>query len=181
MQEIWKDIPEWEGIYQASNLGRIKSLARCVSRIRFNKIELQPIEEAILTGSVKFNGYRGVTLSKNGKSKNCLVHRLILSTFNPNILNKECINHIDFNRLNNKVDNLEWVSQKENVRHTHAHNRNGDFRGSKSHFAKLKQGDVLKIRQMFSDKINRNHIAEEFGIHRQTVYNIASKKSWSHI
>lgn len=102
MKEIWKDIPGYEGLYQASNLGRIRSLIR-------NKI---------LIGGIK-NGYREVILCKNGKRKYMLVHRLIAQTFLENKKNKPQINHIDGNKHNNNVNNLEWCTRSENMKHAY--------------------------------------------------------------
>ena len=97
MEEIWKDIKGYEGLYQISNLGRVKSL-----------ISSTPDKEkfiSIING--KKNGYCYAMLHKSGRNKNYLLHRLIAENFIPNIENKPNINHIDGNPLNNNIDNLE--------------------------------------------------------------------------
>ena len=112
--EIWKDIENYEGLYQVSNLGRIKGLERSTSfgnnktRIRKSQI-LKPILN---------KGYARQKLCKNGKAKCCLIHRLVGYAFMENPYNKKTINHKDGNKLNNNVNNLEWNTHRENVRHS---------------------------------------------------------------
>lgn len=105
MKEIWKDIPDYEGIYQASNLGRIRSLDRRVWN--YNK------KGRILKQNNNTSGYLYVSL--NGKK--WYVHVLIAKTFLENTNHYEQVNHKDFNKHNNCVDNLEWLSRIENIRH----------------------------------------------------------------
>ena len=113
-KEIWKNIKEFEGIYQISNLGRIKSIERQVSNGKGQRI----ITDKILKYRIWNNKYYQVKLSKKGKVTTHYVHRLVAETFITNEdKNKNVINHIDNNGLNNIVENLEWCTQKENVRH----------------------------------------------------------------
>lgn len=107
MKEVWKDIKGYEGLYQVSNLGRIKSLPR--------KRTIKT--ERILSPKFNKGGYLEVALCKNSKYKMCRVHRLVASAFIQNPENKREVNHIDGNKLNNKADNLEWVTPSENIRH----------------------------------------------------------------
>ena len=105
MQEIWKDIKGYEGIYQVSNLGKVKSL-----NYKRGKHEKE-IKQALNS-----RGYLEVGLF-NGKVKTHRVHRLVAQTFIPNPENKDEVNHIDGNKKNNAVSNLEWNTSKENVHH----------------------------------------------------------------
>lgn len=114
MKEIWKDIPGYEGLYQVSNLGRVKSL-----RFRNNVCDKE--KERIMTLNKKDNEYLYVSLSKNGIRSNKYVHRLVATCFIPNDNNYETVNHIDYNVKNNNVNNLEWCSQKQNVFHSISH------------------------------------------------------------
>jgi hypothetical protein len=108
--EIWKEIKDYEGLYEVSNYGRVKRLESLVK----NKHSYRLVKEKIL--SIPSYHYQSVFLS-NGKVKQHYVHRLVATAFLSNSLNKEQVNHIDGNKLNNHVSNLEWVSQSENMKH----------------------------------------------------------------
>ena len=117
MTEIFKAIKGYEGIYQVSNFGRVKSLEREVKRVK----GIKTLKERILKTSVDNRGYFNVGLYKNREKKTRTVHQLVCESF----LNhtpcgyKLIINHIDFNPLNNNVDNLEIISQRENTNRKH--------------------------------------------------------------
>lgn len=114
MQEIWKDIEGYEGLYKVSNFGRIKSLIHYDVENGYKK------KEHIINGWIN-RGYMSVSLSKNKKHKNFYIHRLVAIAFIENKNNKPFINHIDYNPLNNHVNNLEWCTQKENVNWSKIH------------------------------------------------------------
>ena len=109
MEEIWKDIPGYEGIYQVSTVGNVKRLEKVCLRSRAPYI----LREKILKSYVDRMGYYGIHLRKNGKDKSFKVHQLVALTFIPNPENKPEVDHIDANRLNNVVDNLRWSTRKE--------------------------------------------------------------------
>lgn len=111
MEEIWKSVPEYEGYYEASNLGRIKSLPRN-GTVKY---------ERILKGKLTWDGYLEIALNKKGVKKNIRIHRVIASTWIPNPDKKTQVNHKNFDRLDNKVDNLEWATPKENIIHAYYH------------------------------------------------------------
>lgn len=102
--EIWKDIAGYEGKYQVSNRGRVKSL-------NYNRTG----QERILKVGNVGNGYLGVILYKNGKIKRCKIHRLVTTAFIPNPDNLPEVNHKDKNKTNNCVDNLEWCTTQYNI------------------------------------------------------------------
>lgn len=106
--EIWKDIEGYEGLYQISNLGRVKSF---IAGNGYKK------ERIIILKSFITSGYMRIAMSKNLKQKHFLIHRLVALHFINNVKNKKEINHIDGNKLNNYYQNLEWVSPKENIKH----------------------------------------------------------------
>lgn len=101
MEEIWKDIKEYEGLYQVSNLGRVK-------RVTTGRI---------LKGSKDRGGYLVVNLSKNNSGSMKKIHRLVAQAFIPNPENKAEINHIDEDKTNNMLSNLDWMTRKENNNH----------------------------------------------------------------
>lgn len=106
MIEIWKDIKGYEGLYQVSNLGRVKSLEN-----RSNHKNQLIMKQSIV------RGYKQITLCKNKVQKMYKVHRLVAETFIPNPNNKNQVNHIDGNKRNNCYYNLEWCTASENMKH----------------------------------------------------------------
>ena len=113
--EIWKDVVGYEGLYQVSNLGRVRGLDRLV---KHSGEHMRIQKGRILKGLVHSkDGYVYVGLYKKGKYKKIKVHRLVGLAFIENPQNKPMINHIDENKENNKLDNLEWCTAKENENH----------------------------------------------------------------
>lgn len=110
MEEIWVDIRGYEGFYQISNLGRVKSLDREIVRVDGKK---KIFKGKILNQQIR-KGYYTVYLSKNGKAKTVRVHRLIAMAFIPNPENKPHIDHINTITTDNRIENLRWVTPKEN-------------------------------------------------------------------
>ena len=100
--EIQKDIKNFEGLYEVSNYGRVRNYKT----------------KTIKAVQISDRGYYKSNLSKNNKQKMCRVHRLVAQAFIPNPDNKSEVNHKDFNKLNNHVDNLEWTSGDENITHS---------------------------------------------------------------
>lgn len=113
--EIWKDIEGYEGLYQVSTYGNIKSLPK----VRRNGTGTYIQKEKLLKPSNTSTGYKKVELCKDGKRKSFKVHRLVAIAFIPNPDNKPEVNHIDGNKINNNIDNLEWVTSSENSVHAY--------------------------------------------------------------
>ena len=113
--EIWKPISGYEGFYEVSNLGRIRSLERIVECSDGRK---RKIKDRTLKGSSYSGGYSGVTLHKDGCAKFVNIHRIVAEAFVPNPLEKEEVNHKDENPSNNHASNLEWVTHKENINYS---------------------------------------------------------------
>lgn len=149
--EIWKDVRGFEGLYKASDLGRVKSVLKEVScHIKYKRIQ----QEVILKPSIKNNGYAGYSLYKNGKVSYMSAHRIIAISFLENEDNKKEVNHKDGNRLNNKLENLEWNTRSENVYHSFLElNRSTGLGSIKARG--FKHGASIKVNQL---DMNRNII-----------------------
>lgn len=115
-QEEWRDIEGYEGYYQVSNLGRVKSLARAVKKQWF----LKHIRERIMRPGLEDKGYQIVVLRINNSRQTIRVHKLVAQAFIPNPNNLPQVNHKDCNRSNNRVDNLEWCTAAYNVTYADA-------------------------------------------------------------
>lgn len=123
MREIWKDIPNYDGLYQISNFGRVKSFNSSKKHFNQNYHFLKP--------NVSNNGYEQVTLyNKNRERHKYLVHKLVAEAFLSNPHNYPCVNHKDENKLNNSVDNLEWCSYAYNNAYGTARIRTSITKGS---------------------------------------------------
>lgn len=101
--EIWKDIVDYEGLYEISSLGNVRRIWKSSKKLRSLK--------------QRKDGYMEIDLWKNGKSKHIRIHQLVANAFLENPNNYSCINHIDGNKANNKVENIEWCSQSYNRTH----------------------------------------------------------------
>ncbi len=108
MEEIWKDIKEYEGLYQVSNMGRVKSLKR-------KDASGHLLNERLLSIAVTHSGYKYVGFYKDNQGKKFKVHRLVAQAFIPNPSDYPQVNHIDEDKTNNCVNNLEWCSAKYNA------------------------------------------------------------------
>lgn len=111
MEELWLPVPDFEGYYEVSNLGRIKSLSRVVP------VTNRVLKEKFNSMHLKRDGYHSVLLRKPNVKKTIQVHRIVAKAFIENHDNKKVVNHIDGNKLNNYASNLEWVSYRENSCH----------------------------------------------------------------
>ena len=115
MKEVWKDIKNYEGCYQVSNLGKVRSVDRQVKTFNGTRTTTGQILKPLKTN----RNYFRVCLKKNQKNNYKLIHRLVAEAFIPNPNNYSIINHKDNNPLNNCVDNLEWCTQSYNVKYAY--------------------------------------------------------------
>ena len=111
LKEVWKDIEGYEGFYQVSNLGRVKSLKRTFIR---SDGKTKTFQGKVLKHNVNPKGYKYVNLSCQSKIYSIRIHRLVAKAFLENPNNYPCINHIDENKLNNNIENLEWCTYQYN-------------------------------------------------------------------
>lgn len=121
MSEEWRDIKGYEGIYQVSNRGNVRSLDRKkIQMSRHGTLMEKRYHGFLLTPTGNGYGYLIIGLTKDGKRKNHYVHRLVADAFIPNHEHHDQVNHKDYNKQNNAADNLEWIAQDENVRYSRA-------------------------------------------------------------
>lgn len=118
MEEIWKDIVGYEGLYMVSSFGNVKSLDRIVGHCHG---KTKPIKGCILKPSIDAYGYKIIGLNKNNHHQTKTIHRLVAIAFIPNPENKPEVNHKDTNKLNCYESNLEWATSKENIIHACKH------------------------------------------------------------
>lgn len=162
--EEWRPVVEWEEFYAVSNLGRVKRLQGC--QCRYDRVlRIQPHE-----------GYPHVTLCVLPKRQFIAVHRLVAKTFlGPYPLNKE-VNHIDHNKMNPRLGNLEYVTRKENIEKAV---QQGRLQGRRRRV--LKSSDIPIIRRMLSDGCTQSVIAQLFNVSRDAISGIKRGLNWKHV
>lgn len=171
--EIWKDIPGYEGLYQCSNFGRIKSLSRwlrCKNGFRKSKEKIMNICKDKI-------GYCYLDLGKRNKK---LVHRLVAITFIDNTENKPCVNHKNGIKFDNMACNLEWVTYSENEKHSYSV-LGKDIKGEKSHRHILKNEQVIEIKIRIKNGERNKDICKDYPVIDKTISDIRRGARWSHI
>lgn len=165
--EIWRDVVGYEGYYRVSNLGRVRGVGRYVSQ-RQGGTQLR--RGKIIHGVINRGGYRHLVLCKDGKQKTLEVQRLVAKAFIENPNNLPCINHKDSNKTNNRPENLEWCTQRENVRHA------------------VKERDRRRIPAEIEAQIRIRHangenaasISRNLGISYKTALRLTDGNKWRH-
>jgi len=172
--EIFKDIKGYEGLYQVSNLGRVKSLPKEVviynggsykTKVKFLKPKL-------------CNHYGYLTFNLNGKFKK--QHRLVAEAFIPNPENKPQVNHIDSDKTNNTIDNLEWVTASENTIHAYKNKliKNNPYKGIDNNGSKFTKEDIITIR---NSNDTQRAIGKKYGVSHVVIGRIINNKSYKNI
>ncbi len=167
IKEVWKQIPNYEGHYEVSSNGKVKSL-------KYNKIRiLKPI---------KRQGYYDITLSKNGKCKTMRLHRIVLLTFKGTVKDKPEGNHLNGNKLDNNINNLEWCTRSENTFHAIKNGLQKIRKGINVPQSKLNEKEVIKIRTLYKlGKLKQHHLADMFNVTLWTINQIINYHAWKHI
>ncbi len=172
MIEEWKDVIGYEGLYQVSNYGRVKSLGRYVnSGHPGSKPRFKP--EKILTTKYHPEGYIQNEFYKDGKKILRKVHRLVAIAFLGNHEDM-VVNHIDGNKSNHRLDNLEWCTTSENHLHAYSTGLKVSKKGEKHHRSKLTDEQALNIKQL-KGKLSQRKIAIMYGVSQTVVTRIHSK------
>lgn len=174
MEEVWKDICGYEGYYQVSNLGRVRSVDR---KDRTGR----SLQSIIRSQSYDKYGYAILGLYKNGKMKTKKVHRLVAKAFvdNPNGFPE--VNHKDENKKNNNANNLEWCTTKYNLTYGH---RLDAVRGTNSNTVKLTEDQVREIRKIYikNDPVyGQSALGKRYGVSHTNIGDIVKNKSWKHL
>ena len=167
MSEIWKDIRDFEGWYQVSNLGRVRSLDRFINHYLGGK----RLYKGSLVKQQNKRGYNIVRFKKDGKSYYFQVHRLVAIEFIDDSKQDLQVNHIDGNKQNNNFLNLEWVTPSENIQHALTI-------GKFDKVQKLNSNDVIKIRD---SKRSLRSLGSEYGVSSTIIHRVKSGKSYKHI
>ena len=165
MEEIWENIEGFEGIYQVSNLGKVKSL-------KFGKEKYLSITKSSI-------GYLNTKLQLNKKNKSFLVHRLVAETFIKNEFNKPCVNHINGIKTDNRIENLEWCTHKENTEHS----LKNDLRktGCNHKQSKLSLKDIEYIRKNYKyrdEEFSGKKLSEKFNVSHTCISQIIKNKTY---
>lgn len=180
--EIWKPVVGYEGYYEVSSEGRVKAVTRNITdKSGKNKC----IKEKVLSPNNHRNGYLTIQLSRNNQTKRFYIHRIVAQAFLPQE-GMPCVNHIDHDRSNNNIENLEWVTQRANIKHAITAGRfdpsnNNAPKGEAHPHAKLTEEQVIAIRNLASSGMSHTEIARTFGVGKNTVGGIVHRHNWRHI
>lgn len=168
-KETWEPIKGYEGFYAISSKGRVKSFHN-------NK------DGKILKLSITKFGYNRLELNLRGNAKKYPVHRLVAIAFIDNPDNKREVNHIDGNKLNNCVKNLEWVSPSENQLHAFEIGLQTSRSGENHHNSKLTKQQVIDIRELYkSGNYKQVKLAEMYGVHSRYINLIIKRRRWKNV
>lgn len=175
--EIWKDIKGYEGMYQVSNNGLVKSLDRMV---KFRGTEVPKRQEGRILKPGISKGYKKVVLMKDGERRNFSVHRLVANAhISKTSDGYDTVNHLDGDKLNNNATNLEWCSVYGNT--IHAIDNGLKPVGSKHYLAKLTEEKVGCIRRMKVTGFTYNELSMLFNVSKSTIKSIVARRTWKHV
>jgi hypothetical protein len=172
---IEADIRGYSGLYKINTNGHVYSYPK---RWISGKGVVKQHNGKRLKAGISYNGYRIITLRKNGIKKTFRINRLVAKHFIKNPQNKPHVNHKNGNKLEDRVKNLEWNTVSENVLHAYANGLRSNPKGEKSHFSKITELQATKIK---NSKYSREVLAKKYGISIRTVRGIQTGKRWTHL
>lgn len=175
LEEEWKDIPDYEGLYQVSNFGRVRS---CDRVIFFPNGGSRYMKGSIMKLHVR-GLYLRVGLVFGGKQCKFSVHKLVADAFVDGYFEGAQVNHIDGDKFNNNASNLEFCTASQNV--FHAYDTGLSPFGSDRWNAKLSEADVLDIRRMIDSGHTQVSVAQMFSVSRRAVRAIIGGKTWTRV
>jgi len=179
--EVWRNVKDYEGVYQISNWGNIKALERFFIKNRVGGKSKQAVYQAEKIRTKRYSkfGYLRTSLWNKGKPTHYNMHRLVAELFIPNPGKMPQVLHKDDNPKNAKWNNLEWGTQSKNIQD--AANRGRGFIGSKNGNSKLKDEDIPKIRKMLAEGKTQKYISDYFGVSQCPIGSIKANKTWNHL
>lgn len=183
MKEEWRDVKGFEGYYQVSNMGQVRSVDRVltVTNKRGTTFERVQYGKVIIPSVSKKVGYKAIKMSRDGFYKNYTVHRLVAIAFIPNPNELEQVNHIDGNQLNNCINNLEWCTRSENALHAVRIGLKTDW-GENSHRAKLTEKQAISaIKEYKKGNTSFIKLGKKYGVSEATIRAIVRGKNWKHL
>lgn len=175
IMENWKEVTGYEGMYEVSDLGNVRSVDRFVVHTKSTGFRIQ--KGAIKKQGKNSDGYSTVVLFLKNKNKSYLVHRLIGIAFIPNPENKDTINHKDGNKSNNNLNNLEWNSHSENTKHAWRNGLISKKTGDTCNNRKLTSIQVSEIRKLLPNNTHKK-ISEIYGVSRSAISAISIGQNW---
>lgn len=181
--EVWSKIKDYEGIYEISTFGRIKSLSRLKKGVE-NTSYLT--KEKILKNVFDKDGYCLINLYKNNKSKTFKIHRLVALHFIENTLNKEQVNHINGIKTDNRIENLEWCTHSENMKHALINKLKIPLKGENCKVSKLTDKIVIEILTKKKESNGKRNwgakeICLKYNIKSTCISEVVSRRNWKHI
>lgn len=177
-QTTWKQIPNLEGKYLINELGEVKRL----EYFRENKIGRYLMKERIHKCWKCYNGYFYLDIKFNNIRYRWLLHRLLATLFIPNPLNLEQINHINFDRKDNRLENLEWVTRKYNMLHAQLNPTRKMLLGEKASSAKLTNNQIAEIITLYkTGGFTYKGLAEIFYVSDRSIGGIITGKNWNSV
>lgn len=177
MQEIWKPIAGYEGLYEVSNLGQVRSLDRIV---KYSNGKDRLTKGRTLHFSLP-HGYQQVTLCNGESHRPFKVHRLVALAFCNRPDGCDVVNHIDGVKTNNAASNLEWTTYKANTHHARDNGLLDPPRGERSGSAKLNQSDVEEIKRLSESGISQSELAKRYQVNQSHISRMVRGHTWSHV
>jgi hypothetical protein len=178
--EEWRKVPGVEPHIEASSLGRVRRPSFVSESVREGLKNTQRRTGVIFSPYIAHNGYLTIQLKANGRRTKYTVHRLIGRAFIEGYAPDLSINHIDGNKLNNSLGNLEWVTLARNTQHQWEIGL-VNLRGENHPSHKLKEPEVIEIRKLIKSGVSCNSIALKLGVSPAIIYKIRDRKNWAHI
>jgi len=177
--EIWKDVVGFEGAYQVSSFGRVKSLDRIVKRPPKGDL---PLKGKYIKPLMEKKGYFAVGLINHSIKHQRKIHRLVATMFIDNPMNYPQVNHKDGNKTNNNIDNLEWCNNSMNIQHAYDNGLKKARNSENNLSAKLTNEQVINIRKWYSEGIyTKRQLSDIMNVTFTSISGIVRFKSWKYV